>query len=108
VSDRSGTVDEEAPKKRRSGTMGSRPAARRLWRYGAHYHVAEAPKPWRRSTGRCAGRGGAQRWTTVLVPAGEGRWTEKGRRPAERKRSRAAAKLRSYARERERGEGGSG
>jgi len=101
-------VDEEAPKKRRSGTMGSRPAARRLRRYGAHCHVAEAPKPWRRSTGRHAGRGGAQRWTTVLVPAGEGRWTEKGRRPAERnrprrKRSRAAAKLRSYARERERG-----
>ena len=54
---------------------------------------------------------GAQRWTTVLVPAGEGRWTEKGRRPAERnrprrKRSRAAAKLRSYARERERERGG--
>ena len=41
------------------------------------------------------------------VPVGEGRWTEKGRKPAERnrprrKRSRAATKLRIYARERER------
>ena len=58
--------------------------------------------------GRRAGRGGAHRWTTVLVPAGEGRRTEKGRRPAEkkrcrRKRSRAAAKLKRAHGRRRRG-----
>jgi hypothetical protein len=48
ASEWSGTKDEEA-------TMGSRSGARRLWRYGAHCHVAEAPKPCRRCTGHCGG-----------------------------------------------------
>jgi hypothetical protein len=36
--------------------MGSKLAARRLWRYGAHCHVDEVPKPCREEHGAPRGR----------------------------------------------------
>ena len=70
--------------------------------YGYHCHVADAPNPWRRTSGLRGGLAGTHMWTLVTGSAASGRWTATGRRPAARKRqlkqrSRAAAKLRKQA-----------